>query len=88
MKHLFYLIAIIFIIYEMAWLFNPKSQLEKIKNFRELNKKEGKSKWSEMSEEFKDCMKGYVLPKLVLLVWMLVGLFTLSPKKKMAVGLL
>lgn len=76
MKHIFYLVTIAFIIYEMIWILNPKAQVEKPKEFIDESKKNKGKKWDEMSEEYKDLFKSKGLLSIFFMVWMVAGLLT------------
>lgn len=78
MKHIFYLVAIAFIIYEMLWILNPKEQVDKSKKFSEESKKNKGKKWDEMTEEYKDLLKGKGLVSLLFTMWMVAGLLTFN----------
>lgn len=62
MIHLFYLTGIAFLIYEISYLFNLKTEIQKLQRFRELQKIEGKvgTKWDDHSDEYKEYLTGKV----------------------------
>lgn len=79
MKHIFYLIGIVFIIKEWLWITNPKGQLDRTKKWSSAQKEnEGRNTWSEYTDEYKSFLILKVVPSLVILVWVIVGLFTFN----------
>ncbi|SOS48992.1 conserved membrane hypothetical protein [Tenacibaculum dicentrarchi] len=78
MKHIFYLNAIIFIIYKLSWILNPKEQVEKVKLFSKLSKEHKGEKWDDYSDEYKDLLKTKGVLALSFLLWMFVGLFSFN----------
>ena len=77
MKHIFYLVAIFFIIYEIMWIINPKKFIKSIITFDKLQKENKGKKWDNQSEEYKSALIGKI-PHLFLFVWMFCGLLTFN----------
>lgn len=78
MKHIFYFIGILFVIYELLWIINPKSRVEKSKIFTDLSKQFKGKKWGDFSEEYKDVLISKGIPGLILTIWMVAGLLTFN----------
>jgi len=78
MKHIFYLVAIAFIIYEIIWITNPKVQIDKSKRFIEESKKNKGKKWDDYTDEYKDLFKSKGLVSLIFTLWMVAGLLTFN----------
>lgn len=78
MKHLFYLIGIGFVIYEIMWILNPKSQVEKSKKFWKETKLNKGKKWDEMTEDYKGLLFSKGVPNIILTFWMVCGLLTFN----------
>lgn len=78
MKHIFYLVGIAFIIYEMLWILNPKAQVDKSKEFEAESKKNKGKKWDEYTDKYKELLKGEVLVSLLFTLWMVAGLLTFN----------
>lgn len=75
MTHLFYFVGLIFLIYEILFLFSIKEKLTDAKNFKEKSKEYKGKKWDEYSEEY----KSEIIKKSFLFIFILfffVGLFT------------
>jgi hypothetical protein len=76
MKHFYYLLGLVYIIYELAWVVSTRSRLESTRNFvKESEKFKGK-KWDEYSKEFKSMIKSQLLLRSFLILWIFLGLFT------------
>lgn len=78
MKHIFYLITIAFIIYEISWILSPKEKVEKTKKYFNENKKNKGKKWDECSEEYKHLLKTRGVWSFLVTLWLFVGLFTFN----------
>jgi cation transport ATPase len=75
MTHLFYFVGLIFLIYEISFLFSIKEKLADSKDFKEKSKEYKGKKWDEYSEEYKsEIIKKSFL--LIFLMFFFVGLFT------------
>ena len=75
MTHLFYFVGLIFLIYEISFLFSIKEKLADSKDFKEKSKEYKGKKWDEYSEEY----KSEIIKKSFLLIFHMfffVGLFT------------
>lgn len=75
MTHLFYFVGLIFLIYEILFLFSIRKKLTDAKNFEEKSKENKGKSWNEYSEEYKT----ELIERCFLLIFPLfffVGLFT------------
>ena len=76
MEHLFYVVAIFWIIYEWGFVSDIQEKMDKTNKLVLLHKEfKGKS-YKEWSEEYKDMAIGVFFFQLPLYVWLFVGLFT------------
>ena len=78
MKHIFYLVAILYIIYEVIWILNPQAQVDKSKELNEESKNNKGKKWDDMSDNYKDILKTKGLASLIFTVWVFAGLLTFN----------
>ena len=78
MKHIFYFITILFVIYELIWIFNPKEQADKSKNYTKLNKENKGKDWDDMGEDYKSLLITKGLWSVIMILWMLSGLLTFN----------
>lgn len=78
MKHIYYLIAVAFIIHELSWIFNPQQKVTDSKKLREESKKNKGRSWDEMTDDFKQLLKSRGLISLFFTIWMFAGLFTFN----------
>lgn len=76
MKHIFYLIAIFFILYEMTWVISPIKMAEKSRKYFQLLK--GVIKADDLSKEDKSLVFGKAFTALFYILWMFIGLFTFN----------
>jgi hypothetical protein len=76
MKHIFYLLGMAFAIYEMIWIMDPQSQVNKTKRLRELSKEQKDLEWEQYTTEHKDLLKTKGCVPLAFLIWTLIGLIT------------
>ena len=73
MKHLFYLIGVMFIIHELRWIIAPTKQVLKVKRRKDFKWKG----WEKFTEEQKSDVIG-LLFNFLIFVWLIVGLFTFN----------
>lgn len=78
MKHVFYLIAVIFIIRELMDILSPKLNAEQSKKFAEQVKLNKGKLYNEMTEEYKGFVLLRFIPSLFILFWMICGLLTFN----------
>lgn len=78
MKHLFYFMGIVFIIYELGWLLNLKDNIDKSKKLRKETKKNKGKKWDDMTDKYKNLLKTRGLASLIFSSWMFAGLLTFN----------
>lgn len=71
MKHIFYLIGIFYIFYEIYWLSDP---IKQVINTKKLKGREYES----LSENEKRMALGKIIPVFIFWVWLLVGLLTFN----------
>jgi hypothetical protein len=76
MKHIFYLIAIFFILYEITWVFSPIKKAEKSRKYFKILK--GKFKVDDLNKDDKSLVLSSSLTSLFYLIWMFIGLFTFN----------
>lgn len=76
MKHIFYLIAICYILYEMVWVFSPIKSAEKSRRYFKLLK--GETKMDDMSKDDKSLVMTKAFTSLFYLIWLFIGLFTFN----------
>lgn len=73
MKHLFYLIGLLFIYREVLWMIKPESQyFDSIRRI-ELGKKNKSLKWEDSSQDYKDEMIYFII-SLLCTNWLFIGL--------------
>lgn len=75
MKHIYYLIGILYVVYELGWLTSPIEKTKKYLSLVALMKEHKGKEWDDYSSEFKGRIKAkwYMI---LLVTWPLVGLFT------------
>ena len=78
MKHIFYFIAILFMIKEMHWILNPVKEAKKSRRLKKLTKKFNGKKWDDYSQEYKDLLIWKGLPGLLLLFWAFSGILSFN----------
>ena len=78
MKHIFYFVAIAFIIHQMIWILKPKFKVEKIKSFETESKKNKDKKWEEYSSDYKQMVIDKGSSSLLFTFWMFAGLLTFN----------
>jgi len=78
MKHIFYFIGILFIIYELKWIMYPKSEAKKSEKLHRLLKEHKEKKWDNSTDEFKEILKIRGLMSLLFVIWMFAGLLTFN----------
>ena len=78
MKHIFYLIGICFVIYEMMWILTPREEAEKSKKLHDLQKQHKGKKLDEYSKEYTDILWSRGLVSLIFSFWMFAGLLTFN----------
>jgi hypothetical protein len=78
MQHLFYILAIPFLIYEFIWVVAPSERVESALKRLELSIKLKGKKWDEYSEE----EQKFLLPKVIfsfyIFIWLILGIFTIQ----------
>lgn len=80
MKHIFYFIGVLFIIYEMIWLVSPVAQIATNKYLKRKTRvyDENKIKFSDRSRKYKDSFFTKLAISMTFLIWMICGLFTFN----------
>ena len=76
MKHIFYLIGVYFVLYELLWVISPQDQVDKAKKAEKLNKDFKGKKSCEWSEEYKDLVYKNIVNFVFVFGWIIMGLFT------------
>lgn len=77
MKHLFYFIGFIFIVYELMWIASPVEFSRKSLRLSELIKEFREKTWKDYSEEYRNLLLGSLM-KLPLMLYPIAGLFTFN----------
>ena len=75
MTNLFYLIGLIFLIYEINYLFSIKEKQLKNEKFKKLLKEFENKKWDDYSEEYKNMLVGKI-SLLIFVIFFFVGLLS------------
>jgi len=76
MKHIFYLIAIFFVLYELTWVFSPVTMAEKTRKYFKILK--GLVKIDDLTKEDKSLVYSKAFTALFYMLWMFIGLFTFN----------
>jgi hypothetical protein len=74
-KFLFYLIGMVGLMAEIAWLFSPRESLKKALRFNELSKLNKGRKTDDYTPEYKDMLRAYI-PSVFLVFYLIFGIFT------------
>jgi len=77
MTSIYYFSTIIFIWVELLWIMSPIEKTLEAKQFAELSKENKGKKWDDFSSEYKTEIKKK-LGLLYIVIWMLIGLFTVQ----------
>ena len=72
---IFYLSTIIIIIYEINWIVRPIEMTKKVQEFFKISDENKGKKWDESSSEYKTQLKNNI-PRLYVLFWFIIGLFS------------
>lgn len=78
MKHVFHIMTIVFVIYELIWIISPKKSTERTREFKTLAKKEKGLPWGEMTQRHKDLILSKGIFSLVIVIWAVIGLITFN----------
>lgn len=78
MKHIYYFIGILFLIYELQWLFKPYELSVKTRKIISDSKKYRNTKFNETPKEYKNDLLNIAVPQFLYLIWLGVGLFTFN----------
>lgn len=78
MKHIYYLAGILFLMYELSWIFNTSKHLDKKDLFKALVNSEKDKTWDNNSDQYKEVLITFGLPQLCFTVWIFIGLFTFN----------
>jgi len=78
MKHIFYFIGILFVIYELMWIVSPKEKITSMLKRKKLAKEHKDKKWDEFSKEYKDLIIPKFVVSITFLLWMIAGLLTFN----------
>ena len=76
MEHIYHLGTLIFILTEMTWIVSPRTKTEKSIKLSEAMKRNKGKEYAEWDDEYKDIFIYSGLPKLILTLWMIVGLLS------------
>lgn len=76
-KFIFYFIGVIFIIYEIIWIFSPKRKILESLKFYELRKQNEGKKWEDVDYEYQEAVFNR-LPLFIFMIWFICGLFTFN----------
>ena len=72
---IFYLSTIFIIIYKMNWILRPIEMTRKMQKFFKISDENKDKKWDESSIEYKAQIKNNI-PRLYVLFWFIIGLFS------------
>lgn len=75
LTHLFYLIGVWFVLYELSCILSPNETTQSAKRFRELAIANKGRKWDAFSQEYKDEIKSKFFI-LIPFAWQFIGLFS------------
>jgi hypothetical protein len=78
MKHIFYFIGILYILYEINFLLKPFAHVQKVKKMKELSDENKTNKWSKYSDEYKDIIFTIAFPNALIFFWSFLGLLTFN----------
>lgn len=78
MKHIFYLMAIVFIFNELSWIINPKERVSKTKLLQEQFLIYKDKSWDECTKGYKSLLLNTGLKSVLVTVWLFVGLLTFN----------
>lgn len=77
MKHIFYFIAILFILYEIYWLTNTKRAVDDLRKRKRVLKENKDVDWSDMSDSVQSVyIRAFMA--YILFIWLFVGLLTFN----------
>jgi hypothetical protein len=75
MTHLFYLIALWFIIYEWLWIVSPLEKTKDKEKYYKLSQENKGKKWHDFSEDYKSELKSKIW-MFIPFIWIFIGLFS------------
>jgi len=75
MTTIYYLFTIIFIWYELQWIYDPLRETKENELFSKLHDEFKGKKWDDFPEEYKSLLKAKLL-SCVVIAWLFIGLFT------------
>lgn len=76
MKHIFYLIAIFYILYQLTWIFSPVAMSEKSRKYFKILK--GLVKVEDLTKEDKSLLYSKAFTAIFYTLWLFIGLFTFN----------
>jgi len=76
MTHLFYFGGLLFLIYEMYFLFNVVEKVNNVKKYKEYNKENKGVKYDDMPEDIKSQVLEVMLIGIPYMLWLFVGLLS------------
>lgn len=76
LKFIYYLGALHFLLSQISWIISPIEKTKKTKELTDLIKENKSKKWDEYPDKLKEKLKHWLLFKLPVVIWLVLGLFT------------